>query len=62
MCLCTDAPQGIEKSLSEHISYLTQVSTTLAHEGSAYGMEKVNLGSTGLIVPTSAVHLTLYTL
>ena len=32
--------QGIEKGLSEQISYLTQVSTSQPHEGSIYGVEK----------------------
>ena len=35
--------QGIEKGLSEQISYLTQVSTSQPHEGSIYGVEKVKI-------------------
>jgi len=33
--------QGIEKGLNDEIQYLNQVSTTQAHEGSVYGIEKV---------------------
>ena len=35
--------QGIEKGLSEQITYLTQVSTSQPHEGSIYGAEKVKM-------------------
>ena len=35
--------QGIEKGLNDEIQYLNQVSTTQAHEGSAYGIEKVRV-------------------
>ncbi|XP_031563294.1 mediator of RNA polymerase II transcription subunit 11-like [Actinia tenebrosa] len=32
--------EGVEKGLSEQISYLTQVATGQPHEGSTYGVEK----------------------
>lgn len=32
--------EGVERGLSEQISYLTQVATGQPHEGSAYGIEK----------------------
>ena len=35
--------QNVEQGLLEQIAYLNEVSTTHAHEGSAYGEEKVRI-------------------